>query len=170
MLKIGRIKKRKSRKVFNTPHVVNIISGKNATKPLPKSRMLVPILYGVIIVTLVGASTVIYIYRDRISNLSIPAIQGTNGALAVPVTNGNSKSEFEQLLKEGNFNIEKREYHDDDNYMIVQLVNGVVVIFSLSEDAKMQISSLQSILNRLTIDNRRPKTIDFRYSKPVVRF
>lgn len=57
-----------------------------------------------------------------------------------------------------------------DASMVVLLIDDGVVILSSKKDIKSQISSLQLILSRLTIEGRKLKTLDFRFDNPVVSF
>lgn len=57
-----------------------------------------------------------------------------------------------------------------DASLVVQLVDGSVVILSSKKDIKRQISSLQLILSRLTIEGKKLKILDFRFDNPVVSF
>ena len=50
------------------------------------------------------------------------------------------------------------------------LPEGTQVYFSYKNDLKWQISSLQRILIRLTIENKVPSVIDLRYNRPIVKF
>ncbi|MEK7559295.1 MAG: hypothetical protein AAB521_03245 [Patescibacteria group bacterium] len=56
----------------------------------------------------------------------------------------------------------------ESSYLIT-LSDGGLVIISPSKNIKIQISSLQLILSRLTIEGKRVKLVDFRYDRPVVR-
>lgn len=56
-----------------------------------------------------------------------------------------------------------------DSYL-VNLSDGGQVILSPSKDIEVQISSLQLILKRLTIEGKRIKKLDFRFDKPVLVF
>lgn len=57
-----------------------------------------------------------------------------------------------------------------DNSLEVKLKDGGVVILSSKKDIGSQISSLQLILSRLTIEGKQLKILDFRFDNPVVSF
>lgn len=61
-------------------------------------------------------------------------------------------------------------YSSQDTSFIVNLKNGGRVILSSKKDIKKQISSLQLILSRLTIEGKKLKVLDFRFDNPVVTF
>jgi len=56
-----------------------------------------------------------------------------------------------------------------DFYMIV-LPDGGQIFISSKKDLTSQISSLQLILNRLTIEGKRIKSLDFRFDKAIIKF
>ena len=57
-----------------------------------------------------------------------------------------------------------------DSSYLVTLKDGGQVIITQNKNVQNQISSLQLILSRLTIEGKRFKSLDFRYDKPVVLF
>lgn len=57
-----------------------------------------------------------------------------------------------------------------DNSAEVKLKDGGVVILSSKKDIGSQISSLQLMLSRLTIEGKKLKILDFRFDNPVVSF
>ncbi len=57
-----------------------------------------------------------------------------------------------------------------DGSFVAKLVNGGEVILSSKKDIKSQLSSLQLIVSRLTIEGKRLRILDFRFDKPVVTF
>ena len=59
---------------------------------------------------------------------------------------------------------------NSDGSSVVLLKDGGEVILSSKKDIKSQISSLQLILSRLTIEGKRLKILDFRFDNPVVSF
>lgn len=61
-------------------------------------------------------------------------------------------------------------YSNSDGSTTVYLKDGGQVILSSKKDILLQISSLQLILSRLTIEGKKLKTLDFRFDNPVVSF
>lgn len=59
-------------------------------------------------------------------------------------------------------------YSDDSSY-VVTLKNGEMVIFSTGKSVVSQVSSLQLILKRLTIEGKSFKMLDLRFNKPVIK-
>ncbi len=59
----------------------------------------------------------------------------------------------------------------NDGSLVIKLKEGGEVILSSKKDIQTQVSSLQLILSRLTIeDGKKLKNLDFRYDSPVVSF
>ncbi len=56
---------------------------------------------------------------------------------------------------------------ENENYKIT-LKSGEEVIFSSNKDLSSQISSLQFIMSRLTMEGRRFKRLDLTFDKPVI--
>lgn len=60
---------------------------------------------------------------------------------------------------------------NSDSSVTVSLKDGGEVILSSKKDIQTQISSLQLILSRLTIEEgKKLKNLDFRYNSPVISF
>lgn len=57
-----------------------------------------------------------------------------------------------------------------DSSVLVRFANGEKAIFSLEKPLDNQISSLQLVLSRLTIEGKRFTNIDFRFDKPIIAF
>jgi hypothetical protein len=57
-----------------------------------------------------------------------------------------------------------------DGSFAVNLLAGGEVILSSKKDIGSQLTSLQLILSRLTIEGKKLKTLDFRFDNPVVTF
>jgi cell division septal protein FtsQ len=59
---------------------------------------------------------------------------------------------------------------NSDGSFTVNLKDGGEIILSSKKDLDNQLSSLQLILSRLTIEGKKLKKLDFRYDNPVVSF
>ncbi len=79
------------------------------------------------------------------------------------------QSEIDNLLQKSGIAFTSVENTNDSSYL-VNLKDGGQVIISKNKNVQDQISSLQLILSRLTIEGKRFKNLDFRYDKPVVLF
>lgn len=75
---------------------------------------------------------------------------------------------LESLLKKNNVNFFSV---DRGNLVLkVKLTSGEELLFSEDKDLDTQISSLQLILSRLTIEGKRFDRIDLRFDKPIIQF
>lgn len=54
--------------------------------------------------------------------------------------------------------------------IVAKIKGGPRVYFSKTRDALWQVNSLQLILSKLTIDNKKPDLIDLRSDRPIVKF
>lgn len=82
---------------------------------------------------------------------------------------GFKNNQIEQLLDKENIpflSVEKKP----DSFYEITLKDGGKVLLSQNKNVQNQISSLQLILSRLTIEGKRFKNLDFRYDKPVIEF
>lgn len=57
-----------------------------------------------------------------------------------------------------------------DGSFKINLKDGSEVILSSKKDIKAEVSSLQLILSRLTIEGKKLKTLDLRYNRPIISF
>lgn len=57
-----------------------------------------------------------------------------------------------------------------DGSLSIKLKDESEIIFSSKKDVKSQITSLQLMLSRLTIEGKKLKSLDFRFDNPVVSF
>ena len=74
---------------------------------------------------------------------------------------------LEKLLKEKNIAFSFLSPVDDASYL-VSLTSGEEIVFSAHKPLSVQVSSLQLIVSRLTIEGKRIGRLDFRYDKPVI--
>lgn len=101
---------------------------------------------------------------------------GKTNKFTTPYVQQNSIIEIENKLKKNNLIINSVLEASSSSGIIVTLDNNFTVYFSLNKDIDWQISTLQSIIHRLTIerggDTLRDKTkiIDFRFDKPIIKF
>ncbi|MBI4096935.1 MAG: hypothetical protein HY428_00775 [Candidatus Levybacteria bacterium] len=64
----------------------------------------------------------------------------------------------------------ERIQSSSDSAILVTLKSGEEVVMSKTRNLDEQISSLQLILSRLTMEGKRISQLDLRYDKPVVKF
>jgi len=85
------------------------------------------------------------------------------------LSGGSSNKELENLLSQKNIAFSSISVLSDSSYL-VKLSTGEEIIFSGTKAMPPQVSSLQLILSRLTIEGKRFVRLDFRFDKPVVTF
>ena len=76
---------------------------------------------------------------------------------------------LEEKLRKANVNFITVSASSDSS-LVVSLSGSGEVIFSSKKDIGSQISSLQLILTRLTIEGKSLKILDFRFDNPVISF
>lgn len=76
--------------------------------------------------------------------------------------------EIKSLLKEKSISYSTVE--NTDSLYIIELENGSEVTLSAKKDIIMQISSLQFILARLTMEGRQFRKLDLQFDKPIIVF
>lgn len=76
---------------------------------------------------------------------------------------------LEKLLKQKNISFSFLTPVDEQSFL-VGISSGEEVIFSQNKSLDTQVSSLQLIMSRLTIEGKRASRLDFRFDKPVITF
>lgn len=76
---------------------------------------------------------------------------------------------LEKELEKSNISFKSVQAKQDGS-LLIELADGSSVIFSQKKDIKNQISSLQLVLTRLTIEGKKLKSLDFRFNNPVVSY
>lgn len=80
-----------------------------------------------------------------------------------------SDESFEKKLSKANIPFASISVASDSSFLIV-LKDGSEVNLSDKKNIQKQISSLQLILSRLTIEGKRFKRLDLRFDKPIIVF
>lgn len=86
-----------------------------------------------------------------------------------PVTVSSDTSEVKKILEAKKIAFDDIKVSSEGAYM-VRLRTGEDVILSPKKDLSKQLSSLQVIYSRLTMEGRSLRKLDLRYDKPVVVF
>lgn len=76
---------------------------------------------------------------------------------------------LEKELEKSNISFKSVQAKQDGS-LLIELSDGGSIIFSQKKDIKNQISSLQLVLTRLTIEGKKLKSLDFRFNNPVVSY
>lgn len=138
-----------------------MLQGKRKLKKEQSSHnTLIAVIIGFLIFVALGVAVIItyFIYTNSTTFLNPLAI------------NKNSpKIKIEDKLNEKNIKYIRSSLESGDS-LEVELKDGGKIIFSTKKDIEKQVASLQLMLSRLTIEGKRLKILDFRYSNPVVSF
>ncbi len=88
-----------------------------------------------------------------------------------PLAQGKISKEqsLEELLYKNNIQFTKVEVATDSSHIIFLKDQGMVY-FDSGKSWQSQISSLQLILSRLTIEGKKFKKLDLRFDKPIIEF
>jgi hypothetical protein len=81
----------------------------------------------------------------------------------------NYRANLEKALQEKKIDY-TRIYNQKDGSCIIKLTDGSLVIISSQKDINREISSLQFILKRLTMEGKEFTKLDLRFEKPVITF
>ena len=87
-----------------------------------------------------------------------------------PVSELATKNDLSEVLSDKNFIMESLVEGSSSGIIIGKIKDGPKVYFSKNKEAKWQVVSLELILNKLTIDNKKPTLIDLRFEQPIVKF
>ena len=80
-----------------------------------------------------------------------------------------NRNQIDELLQKSGIAYTLIKKTNDSTYH-VSIKDGGLVILTQNKNIQNQISSLQLIILRLTIEGKRFKSLDFRYDKPVIVF
>lgn len=129
--------------------------------------VLIIVIIGIVILSFSKSKIVFFRSKPYISPLSL------NTFLDNSKKNDNNKKIAEEkissLLAEKGIKYAYFVTRDDSSFQLT-LKNGEEVLFSRSKPIELQISSLQHILSRLTIEGKSVIRIDLRFDKPVILF
>lgn len=106
----------------------------------------------------------------------LPQNQNKNQTIIRPFVYNINVYDLRTKLEDKQISIDSLEVSSQSGVLTLKIHDGPVVLFSDTEDVDQQISSLQLIIRRLTIDKgtsgniRKPSRIDLRFNNPVVQF
>jgi hypothetical protein len=118
------------------------------------------------ILSLVGFLIFLF-FRDF--SFSIPKFHKNNGEIINPNATY-SIGDIRDALARSKIEYSTVAISSSSGSLRADLPEGTQVFFSYEKEIEWQISSLQSILQRLTIENKIPSVIDLRYNRPIVKF
>lgn len=87
-----------------------------------------------------------------------------------PIGNIVIKSDIEKKLSEKNIIADSVMESATSGAIIAKIKDGPEVFFSKSKDVDWQINSLQLIITKLNIENKKAILLDLRFDQPIVKF
>ncbi|MFH1833074.1 MAG: hypothetical protein ABH816_02795 [Candidatus Levyibacteriota bacterium] len=108
------------------------------------------------------AITILILYKN-LNLISVPsAVNKLEDSKDVQLTKN-----LEQILAKNNIKFDLIKLASQSSVLVI-LLSGEEIIFSKVKPLEAQVSSLQFILSRLTIEGKRFSRLDFRFEKPVI--
>lgn len=87
--------------------------------------------------------------------------------IVVPLPRNDPGGDLERLLRQKHIAMKTLPVATNSS-LLVQLPNETEVLFSPQKDLSIQVSSLQIIINKITIEGKSAKKIDLRFAQPIV--
>lgn len=137
---------------------------KHPRHPKKKKKLAITVL--LLVVVIVGCLVMIKVRQPTVVS-PVPPVTASSQQ-----TNKSGQSDTKRLaeiLQKSDIPVENIDRHDDSSYRVT-LQTEQEVIFSSQKTYDAQVSSLQLLLSRLTIEGKRISRIDLRYDNPVVVF
>ena len=138
---------------------------RRATKKTIKKAFFSILAISVVILLLVFA---IFFFKTFAPLIRVRA--DSQNQIIRPVGNLVSKKDLTDLLLDKNIIMESLVEGSSSGALIGIIKDGPKVYFSKSRDLKWQIISLELLLKKFTIDNKKPVLIDLRFEQPIVKF
>ncbi len=120
------------------------------------------IFFGLLLITIFLSlvSAVSYLASSKVKILN---------PLSQNIPQGNKKGTLENELYKNNIQYSRVDVATDSSYIVFLKDDGTVLI-SNEKNLSDQITSLQVILSRLTIEGRKFKKLDLRFNQPIIVF
>lgn len=122
---------------------------------------------------LVTFAVVYFVFNALMSGILALTTRSIGGSEQIlkPIGQTTQVSDLAQKLKDKNIIFDElRESSNAASLIIGKVRDGPRVYFSKNIEADWQVNSLQLILLKLTIDNKKPSLIDLRFDHPIVKF
>lgn len=140
-----------------------------------KKRPFVILVYYMLLLVIVGLF-ILFLFQTRIFRLfsRMPFISPIPSTIVSVkgisfFSNNDPISQIKELAKQKNIQVANIEKTSDFSYKMI-LTTGEEIYISSQKPFVSQISSLQLVLSRFTIEGKRIATLDLRFDKPVVVF
>ena len=117
---------------------------------------------------LVVFGLLLVVFRSNELHLVSPVPSKQVIAESIVQNRKDKQKEVESLLEAAS--ISYSTVTSSQSAIIINLDSGANVILSDEKDLSEQVSSLQGILSRLTMEGKKFVTLDLRFSKPIIQF
>jgi hypothetical protein len=88
--------------------------------------------------------------------------------IIAPLPKQDPQRDLENLLREKKIDIEAGPIASDSALLVELSSSKTLVVFAADKDLLLQVSSLQIVLNKLTIEGRKATKIDLRFKNPIM--
>ena len=121
---------------------------------------------GIFMITLVSLFIIKFISHS--SSLISPIGKAYSSVVNTIMSQDNNENEIRKKFSDHNMTITSLQQTDSD--ITITSDKNATYIFDKKKKIPEQITSLQLILSRLTIEGKQASKIDFRFNNPVVTF
>lgn len=106
-----------------------------------------------------------FVFRPLPFAISNPFVKNE---LIGPLPNSDPVRDLETILRERQIDLISSPVASESAIVVVLTDDQTRILFSANKDLALQVVSLQIILNKLTIEGRKARSIDFRFKDPIV--
>ena|SRR5688572_1054054 len=132
-----------------------------------KFRRIISVIL-IICAAFIVAATIFYINKMVFPVISL---DGTSDKeLIRPLGESTSIEDLKRRLDDKNIIFESLTQATESGVFVGMVKEGPTVLFSQTQDAKWQVASLALILQRTTVNNKKPRLIDLTTNRPIVKF
>jgi len=135
-------------------------------KKIRRARVVKFFMYTFFCIIFAGIGSVFYFLQMRMSLYISPIPKNVLGK-EISIRD-NELTLIEDKLQE--LKLEVEDINVSQDRYLIKLKNKSEIIISTERNIQKQLSSLQFILTRLTMESRAFNQLDFRFDKPVIRF
>ena len=128
------------------------------------------VFVGILVASIVVAAVVLLglSIKNIIPLLKVGSEQ--KNSIIKPVSELATRNDLYKVLSDKNFIMESLIEGSSSGVIIGKIKDGPIVYFAKEKEAGWQVLSLELILNKRTIDNKKPVLIDLRFEQPIVKF
>ena len=119
-------------------------------------------------ILLIVSWVLLALFRSKESRLISPVPSQRVISESIVQDRKDKQQEVENLLQGANISFST--VTSSQSSIKINLDNGAEVLLSEEEDISEQVSSLQGILSRLTMEGKKFVLLDLRFSKPIIQF